>query len=477
MGLSPLFILIVGVVIVIGMIVALRVNAFIALITAAIVVSLMAPGEWATKIERVAAAFGSTAASIGIVIALAAVIGQAMMDSGAADRIVRAFLLLLGEKRASFALAGSGFVLSIPVFFDTAFYLLVPLARSAYRRTGKSYLKVLMAIVAGGGVTHTLVPPTPGPLFIANKLGVDLGVMIMMGLIVGFPAMCAGLLYGRWLDSVMPIEMRPLAEGDAMATPTPEEREPNLIVALLPIILPIVLITANSIVKVMAQHAIPDAPLSDPDLTNAILKAAAGGLGIAQLFQWTNVLGNPNLALLFSTAIAVTTLYFQRRPTRDQLAHTIEAALMSGGVIILITAAGGAFGAMLKAAQLGEAVEHAFGKTATAGIPLLLFAFGIASLIKFAQGSSTAAMIITSGMIAAMITPGSLTFHPVYLALAIGSGSLVGSWMNDSGFWIYSKMGGLTELESLKSWTPLLAICGLTSGIVTIILAFVYPMV
>ena len=131
---------------------------------------------------------------------------------------------------------------------------------------------------------------------------------------------------------------------------------------------------------------------------------------------------------------------------------------------------------MLKAAQLGPAIKDLFGEASVSGLPLLFFAFFVASLIKFAQGSSTSAMIVTSGMIAAMITPESLTVHPVYLATAIGSGSLVGSWMNDSGFWIFTKMGVLTEVESLKSWTPLLVILGITSMAMTVLLALILPM-
>ena len=139
------------------------------------------------------------------------------------------------------------------------------------------------------------------------------------------------------------------------------------------------------------------------------------------------------------------------------------------------TAAGGAFGGMLKVARLGPAIQALFGDTAVSGLPLLFFAFFIASLIKFAQGSSTSAMIVTSGMIAAMVSPESLTVNPVYLATAIGSGSLVGSWMNDSGFWIFARMGGLTEVETLKTWTPLLALLGSVGMAVTFILAILIP--
>ena len=160
--LNPLIILAIGVAIVIGMIVVLRINAFLALITAAMVVSLLAPGQLSEKISRVAFEFGATAGKIGVVIALAAVIGRCLIDSGAADRIVRMFLALLGEKRCAVSLMSSGFVLSIPVFFDTVFYLLLPLARSMHRRTSKSYLLLILAMGAGASITHSLVPPTPG---------------------------------------------------------------------------------------------------------------------------------------------------------------------------------------------------------------------------------------------------------------------------------------------------------------------------
>lgn len=157
----------------------------------------------------------------------------------------------------------------------------------------------------------------------------------------------------------------------------------------------------------------------------------------------------------------------------------VESSLMSGGVIILITAAGGAFGAMLQAAEIGPAIQSLFaGDGRALGLAYLFLAFGVASLMKIAQGSSTVAMITTAAMLAAMISAaGELPFHTVYVATAIGAGSLVGSWMNDSGFWIYTKMGGLTEAESLRSWTPLLVVVGVTAMAVTTLLALALPLV
>jgi GntP family gluconate:H+ symporter len=455
----PLLVLLVGIVTVVGLIVALRLNAFLALITAAVVVSLLSPGETATRISRVAEAFGATVASIGIVIALAAIVGKAMMDSGAADRIVRAFLAALGAERGATALTGSGFVLSIPVFFDTVFYLLVPLARSMYGRTGRHYLKYLMAVAAGAAVTHTLVPPTPGPLVIAGTLGVDVGMMVMVGVLVGLPAAAVGLLFAGWLDRRMPIPLRTDAGGIPDAEPAPA-RLPGLWASLLPILLPVLLISANTVISTLAKGADPASPW---------VRAAPHAA----------LLGNSNLALLLSAAAALALYSAQRRPTRAQVGAMVEEALQSAGVIILITAAGGAFGAMLKAAQIGPAIQEMFSTGAGgSGLALLFLSFGVASLLKIAQGSSTVAMITTSGMISAMLAgAGALSFHPVYLATAIASGSLVGSWMNDSGFWIYTKMGGLTEVEALKSWTPLLALLGVTGMAATLLLALFLPLV
>lgn len=456
MTLDPLVILTIGIVIVLGMILVLRVNAFLALLTAAIAVSLLAPGETADKIDRVAAAFGGAFKNIGIVIALAAVIGQCMMDSGAADRVVRGFLRLLGVKRSPWALLGSGYVLAIPVFFDTVFYLLVPLARSFYKRTGGQYLRCLLAIAAGGAVTHTLVPPTPGPLTIAATLDIDLGVMIGVGAMVALPSAIIGLLFASLLDRLMPIPMRPLSDRPEVE-PLPDSALPPLSLSLLPVLLPVLLIAFN---------------------TAAASLGEAGYETWKQLTPLAALIGNPNFALLLSAAIAIGLYVYKRKPSKAEMERQIETALMSAGVIILITSGGVAFGEMLKAAEVGPAIERLFANlgVGSGGHVWLFIGFSLAAVLKIAQGSSTAAMIIGSSMLAASIEPSTLPFHVVYLATAIASGSLIGSWMNDSGFWVFTKMGGLTEAEGLKSWTILLIVLGLTGLVTTVFLATVLPL-
>jgi len=451
----PILILLLGMAAVLVTIIAFRVNAFLALIGAAILVSLLAPGDPTTKIARVAEGFGRTAGSVGVVIALAAIIGSAMTESGAADRIVGFFLDLLGPRHDAVALGATAFLLSLPVFFDTVFYLLAPLARSMYARTNRQYLKYLLAMTSSGVATHTLVPPHPGPLGVADVLGVDLGLMVAMGLVVAIPSAVVGFQFARWRDRTMPIPMRlPVVtgvDGDGAL--------PALVPALLPVVLPVFLISTNTVVDA----------LRTADRAHAALWSAMRPV--------TSTIGHPVLALLVSAAIAMWLYARRRRPTAEQMGEMVERSLMGSGIVILIVAAGGAFGASLQATGIGPAIQAMFSTGAGGrGFTILLLAFFITAVIRIAQGSSTVAMITTAGLLGAMIKGVALPFHAVYLGTAISSGALMGSWMNDAGFWVFSKVGGVTEVETLRSWSPLLSIVGATGLVTTLVLAWLVPL-
>ena len=195
--------------------------------------------------------------------------------------------------------------------------------------------------------------------------------------------------------------------------------------------------------------------------------------------QIAAVLGSRDMALLLAAAVAMFVLVYYRKISLKELAGRAETALMSGGIIILITAGGGAFGAMLREAGIKNWLQELIGSEGqTVGLVMLLTAFGVAVVMKFAQGSGTVSMITTVSIFAAMgISPKVLGCNPVYLAMAIGSGSLVGDWMNNSGFWIFSRMGGFTETETLKSWTIVTAALGLIGLGFTILFAYLLPMV
>jgi len=402
--------------------------------------------------ERVAGGFGSTCGKIGILIAMAAIIGKCLLDSGAADRIVRWALSLLGIQGAPLAFLASGFLLAIPVFFDTVFYLMIPLGKALHMRVGKNYLLYVLTIVAGATMAHSLVPPTPGPLFVADQLGVDLGLMILAGCSVGLFTSAAGYCYALAMNArhELPLRESPDLSLDDLQKLSQRDisQLPPLWLSLLPIVLPVVLIGGYTALKSMPG------PLS-PDL----MKIAA-------------TLGNKNIALVIAAAISLAMLAWQRREGRRKLAESVQAALSSGGTIILITASGGAFGAVIQ--QTG--VAALISQLPLAGsLMLIVVAFFITMAVRTAQGSATVAMITSVGILAG-IAGGDLGFHPVYLALAIGCGSKPIAWMNDSGFWVICKISGMTEAEGLKYISPLSILMGFTGLAVTLAAAWLMPM-
>jgi len=477
---DPLVLLLIGMAIVVGGILVFRAHAFLALIIGALVVAALTStasleryaeqkglSQDATQElvdqtfgERVARGFGATCAKIGILIAMAAIIGACLLSSGAADRIVRSALALFGERRAPVAFLSSGFLLGIPVFFDTVFYLMVPLCRAMALRTGRNFLLYVLAVVAAATMAHTLVPPTPGPLFVAAELGVDIGLMMGFGLAVGMFTAGSGFLYARWANRRWQIPVRETADASAeqlAAVAARDERElPPLSVSLLPIVLPVVLIAGGTALA----------------LAVGTPEEATGGQRV--LLAVFRNLGNSSVALTVAAVAALTTLAWRLRGDRDRIAETVQSALRGGGLIILITAAGGALGAVLQQTGIGPRIEELAAAHRLALLPL---AFAVTSPMRTAQGSATVAMITSVGILAGFADPALLGFNPVYLALAIGCGSKPIPWMNDSGFWIVGKMSGFTEAETLKTFSVMLSVMGIVGLAVTMILARALPMV
>ena len=404
---------------------------------------------------RVATGFGNTCVKIGILIAMASIIGKCLLDSGAADRIVRTMLGLLGERGAPLAFTGSGFLLGIPVFFDTVFYLLIPLGKAMRMRTGRNYLLYVLTIVCGATMAHSLVPPTPGPLFVAEQLGVDLGVMILAGCIVGFFPVAFGFLYAHWASRRWELPLRESAElslEDLEKLSSRDESElPPFWLSLLPILLPVVLIAGYTILKMLVKQY---------------------GVGIpAGVMRVAETLGDKNIALVISAAVAMGMLSWQKRSSLKQLAPALGNSLASGGVIILITAAGGAFGGVLQQTGVSSLIRDLPDYSP---LVILLLAFGITAAVRTAQGSATVAMITAVGILSGIA--GDLSFHPVYLALAVGCGSKPIAWMNDSGFWVICKMSGMSEAEGLKYVTPMTTCMGIVGLAATMVGATLFPM-
>ncbi|WP_165700750.1 GntP family permease [Alienimonas californiensis] len=444
------------------LIVRWNVHAFVALVAVAVGVAVASPEvAVADSVGAVTSALGEMAGKIAVAIVAASIVGHGLMASGAADRIVRALTPRVGRRGRSLPLVAGGFVLAIPVFFDTVFFLLVPLARAmslrdlrgrppdgerpdgveSPRRRSHFVLNAL-AISAGGSATHVFVPPTPGPLVMAAELGADLGVVMLVGTCVAFPASLTGWLYALWIDRRLDLPVRDTPGVDTASETTalrPDAELPPLGLALLPIALPVLLIGGKTVADVTG---------APPEATATLA-----------------VVGDPAVALLIAAAASVALLARQRRAGMAELRGGIGTAVAAGGVIVLITAAGGAFGKMLVAAGLGEALES-IGDTL--GLPLLALGFGLASLFKIAQGSGTVAMITVSAVCSPLLLAAAPPFHAAWLVAAIGSGTLVGTWMNDSGFWVFRTMTGFDEVETLKTKSAMMALMGF-AGFVTVL--------
>jgi GntP family gluconate:H+ symporter len=404
--------------------------------------------------EQVAVGFGNTAKGIGILIAFASIVGKCLLESGAADRVVRSALKLTGERGAPAAFVGSGFLLGIPVFFDTVFYLLLPLGKALRLRTGKNYLLYILTIVAGATMAHSLVPPTPGPLLVAGELHVGIGLMMFVGGIVGLGAVVAGYFYALVLNRRFELPLRDVVALPRATIETPERELPPLWLALAPILLPLILI-------------------GGAEILSALSKSANGFTLPPVIISGLDFIGDKNVALLIAAVVAAGTLVWKRRTTRRELAKSIQEALMSAGIIILITSAGGAFGKTMQ--QTG--VATLIGQLPVHATPAVLgLAFLITAAVRTAQGSATVAMITAVGILAPLAASGELAFHPVWLAVAIGCGSKPISWMNDSGFWVITQMSGMTEGEGLKYVSTMMIVMGLVGLALTIAGAMLFPM-
>ncbi len=449
----PLIVLLVGIATVVILIAVLRIHAFLSLLFAAAVVGILSstlPGDytnhWVRAVELSMTEFGIVAGKIAFVIALASILGVALTNSGAAEKIVIKFIGLLGERWAPIALLISGFILSIPVFFDTVFFLLIPIGYSMGRRLGKNYLLFVMAISAGAAVTHHLVPPTPGPLIMAETLQLNLGMVIVMGMLAGIIPGIAAYLYSVRLSKKLVVQPPDFIDDQNLE----ESKLPAFSLSILPIVVPLVLI----IIASALQYLSPDAD----DTGSAFI----------------NFIGNKNVAMLFGTILALWLLARQKGWTLRQVGTSMEKPLEIAGIIILITSAGGAFGGMIKHSGIGGWIEH----LATQGLQInyIILAWIVAAVMKIAQGSGTVSMITSSAIMFTLISGIDLPYHPIYILLAVGFGAMFITWMNDSGFWVICKLSGFTEKQTLQTWTVVLGIIGIVGLIETLILAKIIPL-
>ncbi len=416
-----------------------NVHPFLALLFGAIGMGFLARLETIVLIESIGNGFGSTLQSIGIVIAAGAIIGEYLDRSGGAKVLANNILEKVGEKNSPLSMSLTGYIVSIPVFCDSGFIVLSALNKAIAKRTKISLAVLAVALASGLYATHVFVPPTPGPLAAAATLGADIGRVLILGLIVSVPVMAAALIWALKFCGKYRVEY----ELSEVKTET-NYPLPSFKAAVAPILIPIILIALKSI----AEY--PTAPL-----------------GEEVVFSTLVFLGDPIIALLIGVGFALFMVTGSRKKIQNQW---LEEALKKAGIIILITGAGGAFGAVLRETDLSEFAAQ----FASAGGLGMLIPFLIAAFLKTAQGSSTVAIITAAAICAPLVEPLGLdsTNGLALAVLAIGAGSLTVSHVNDSYFWVVAKFSEMDTATALKTHTIATLIMGITGLIVIQIMAW-----
>ena len=422
-----------GIAVLLALILRFKVQAFIALLIASILVGILAGMPPLDIITTMKDGMGNTLGFVALVVGLGAMFGAILEHSGGAGALARYLIGKAGEKRTSWALTATGFLVAIPVFFDVAFIILVPLIYSLQRTTKKSLLLYGIPLLAGLAITHTFIPPTPGPVAVADILKADLGWVILFGFIVGVPtAIVCGPIFGKYIAKKIHLDA-----PEADLPPADEHKLPSVGMIVTIIGIPIVLIVLNTLVN---------SPLG-----------ASWGLADG-VRNWMQMIGHPFFALILANLIAWYFLGLKRGIASATLQKITTKSMEPAGIIILLTGAGGVFKEMLINTGAGEMLANYFAEQ---GLPLLLFAFIVAALVRILQGSATVAMITAAGVTAPILSQVDGEMDKALLVIAIAAGSTILSHVNDSGFWLVSKYLGMTEQQTFKSFTTMTVILAL----------------
>ncbi|WP_309074205.1 gluconate:H+ symporter [Paenarthrobacter sp.] len=441
-----------GIALLLFLIIKVKLEPFIALVGTGVIVALVggisveALVGSATKssdalIEK---GFAGILGHITVIIGLGTVLGAILERSGGAEVLLGRLVKIFGEKGTPLAMGITGFVLGIPVFFDIGIFVLAPLVYVAAIRGGKSLALYALPLLAGLSVTHAFLPPHPGPVAAAGLFGVDLGWIILMGLICGIPAWFAsGILWGTWIGKRVMISV-----PEDRIVPEAEEakgHEPSIGLVLLAIGLPMILILGGTFGNIFA----PAGTFRD----------------VLQFF------GNPAIALTVAVLLAMWLLGIRRGMTSAELSEITGSSLRPVGMILLVVGAGAFFGAVLSATGVGKAVADTLSQ---AGLPIILSAFVISAGMRIAQGSATVAIVTTGGILAPSLASGYSQPQLALIVVAISSGSIIASHVNDGGFWIISKYFNMSVKDTLKTWTVLETVLSIVGfGMAALLYTFV----
>ncbi|WP_068715733.1 gluconate transporter [Vibrio tritonius] len=420
-----------------------RLHAVVSLILVSMIAGLcsgMNPADIANTIQK---GMGGTLGFVAVVVALGAMFGRVMEETGALDQIAHTLLNKFGSNKAHWAMTLTGFICALPLFFDVAVVLLIGIAFAVVRKGGGSVVKIGIALLAGIATCQAFLIPAPGPILVASQLNADFGYMIVIGLLASIPAMIlGGPIFGSMIAKKVHVELPAHEQQDNM------QREgsviPSFLLSISIVIFPLLLIGLKTIVS----------RFIDPH---------------SSLHDWLALIGHPFTAILLACLLAFYALGIKRNIPRERIMDICGSALQPAGVIILVTGAGGVF----KQVLIDSGVGAALGNTlAGSGLPIVILAFILAAAVRVIQGSATVAMLTACGLITPMLAPLNLDGAQLAaITIAIGGGAIVLSHVNDSGFWLANRYLGLSEKQTLQTWTVMETIIGTTGAIVAMLVS------
>ena len=486
-----LTLLVLAVFVLLFLILKLRMQAFLALILASLFVAIgsseeLTGGAGTLKLANIGneiqSGMGGSLGFIATIIGLGAIFGSLLEHSGGAQSLAKSLLKIFGEKRASWAMLLTGFIISIPVFLDVALVIIAPILYALSRKTGKSVLAFGLPLLAGLMVTHAFVPPTPGPVWVAYELGVSLGWVILFGCVVGLPtAIVGGILVPKTMVSKIYIAP-PEEDEDSEVAEEDESKLPSLTSILVLIGLPILLILVGTVVKEYVAADIERAAiistLDVEDQADAGARKKAYESAVGDKIDDANIalkfllfLGHPIIALLMATVGALVYLGYGRGYDKKVLMDVMTRSLGPAGIIILITGAGGVFKGIMGASGVSDALSVACENW---GIHVLVLAYLFAVFVRVAQGSATVAMVTAGGLMSS-VAAGLSQPQLALVVVAIAAGASAVSHVNDSGFWMVSRYMLMTEKQTFKTWTIISTVVSIVGFLLALGLWYLLP--
>ncbi|MEZ3179002.1 GntP family permease [Streptomyces pimonensis] len=433
-----------GIAVIVLLITKFKLHAFLSLTIGSLALGAFAGAPLDEVITSFSAGLGSTVAGVGVLIALGAILGKLLADSGGADQIVDTILAKANGRTMPWAMVLIASVIGLPLFFEVGVVLLIPVVLMVAKRGNYSLMRIGIPALAGLSVMHGLVPPHPGPLIAIDAVGANLGVTLALGVLVAIPTVViAGPLFSkyaaRWVDVPAPERMIPQRPSEDL------QKRPGFGATLATILLPVVLMLAKALVDIV---------IDDP------------GHHVQRVFD---VIGSPLIALLAAVLVGIFTLGVPAGFSRERISRLVEKGLVPIAGILLIVGAGGGFKQTLIDTGVGRMILEI---SEDWSIPALLLAWLIAVAIRLATGSATVATVSAAGLVAPLAADMSTT-HAALLVLAIGAGSLFFSHVNDAGFWLVKEYFGLNVGQTVKTWSIMETIISVVAGALVLLLSLI----